>query len=243
MLHSLMLFPGRLCKAFFYQLTGQKRLLKQCMPRHRWLLFLLLGFQTHCFELREIIRFQKDGSGQFTFRIGLQEKYRAMMGLRKNQEEDPEKSEKALGAAPGYQIPFESLQKVPGVSDLRLKKDEGAAFTEVSFRFENVEALNTAYNQIFHQNQGQAVFRLTRNHFERFQVDLPSGQIPAEIPGLEILHVTEYHFPYKVRKASNKRTIIAEDELSIMVTASLLSREERRLDNLVQFRRFYHCWF
>ncbi|MBE7440598.1 MAG: hypothetical protein HS115_19300 [Spirochaetales bacterium] len=212
------------------------------MPWQRLLLLcLLLGAQLHCFELREIIRFEKDGSGRFSFRIGLQEKYRAMLNLRKNQEGSDAQS--PLNPGQSYQIPFESIQKIPGITDVRLKKDDQSAFTEVSFHFASVEALNAAYNQIFQHSQGQAVFRLTRNHFERFQVDLPSGQIPAEIPGLEILHVTEYYFPYKVRKASNKRTILAEDERSITLTASLLSREERRLDNLVQFRRFYHCWF
>lgn len=59
-------------------------------------IFLLIIPVLSCFEIKEIIKFNKDGSGSFSFQVGIQEQFRAFMAMtRKMQEEKKRKQAEA----------------------------------------------------------------------------------------------------------------------------------------------------
>lgn len=61
-------------------------------------IFLLIPYFS-CFEIKEIVKFNKDGSGSFSFQVGIQEQFRAFMAMsRKMQEEKKRKAEEERAA-------------------------------------------------------------------------------------------------------------------------------------------------
>ncbi len=152
-----------------------------------------------CFEFKEIVQFNKDGSGTFSMVVGIQDQFRALVAMTRKMQEDreqkkaeeektPEGETRELpGLENGDQSPgtaaeqkpelsdFEQskrkIETMPGITNVRSEEDKANMRFGIHFDFADVKALNRALHQL-QKDPGPEVEYIvyTPGNFERLPI-------------------------------------------------------------------------
>ena len=216
------------------------------------LCFILLSF-TSCFEVREEVKMNADGSGSLNLTIDLSQSKNNLTNYMKAGEVNGQKIPSQI------EIEMELLKlknvvsAIPGMSEVKLKKD----FTEFVFNltgnFKNVKTLNSAINtatatmnktpfplkKVKHFNLSDSKFsRLFEYTDDRLTTTEYDG-LPA-IPRLLMESakvVSIYRFENPVKKVSNKNAKLSPSKKAVMLEANIaeFAKGEISLANDISF--------
>ena len=112
------------------------------------LLLLCSLLSTSCVNVIEKIRFNKDGSGTYTFTFDMNgiKKMAGMLGEEFDEEEMVGKMSELNGKMDDL---GDKIKNVPGITEVKSEWDPKEIQTSISFDFENIDALNTAMSRFY----------------------------------------------------------------------------------------------
>ncbi|MEZ4756539.1 MAG: hypothetical protein R2817_06920 [Flavobacteriales bacterium] len=119
------------------------------MFRYRPFLLLLLVAFTSCLTIEERYAFKKDGSGTMTYVVDMSEMGDMMDGLGKMTKEAGGAEEPVME----LDDEAEALRVLPGISKVKVGKGKEWV-RSVSFRFQDIDALNAALNVLMPDSSG-----------------------------------------------------------------------------------------
>ena len=216
------------------------------------LLFISSILLTSCFRIEERVIFSKDGSGIFGLEIDMSEsKY--VLNMAKNLSalydggSPDEKINRSLSRTLGY------LEKTQGISATQLIKNDDDFIYELTFSFNDVNALNTAITQFIRKEdrKDEVFFRLDKKRFERTgainiyeMVERETQNEKSKISGIDpgivfrdVTYTTHYIFDQKVKKYSNDRAVVSGDKKEItLVYYVFQDREGEGIANVVKLK-------
>lgn len=122
-----------------------------------------------CFEIKEVIKINKDGSGTFSMIIDMSE-VKAM--LESFSEEDSDDTGSPLGEMEeDYEITKGKLEVIEGISNITFLTENDGYMITTSFDFANIHALNRGINVVYEEGNevGEQTIYYTykRKKFER----------------------------------------------------------------------------
>jgi hypothetical protein len=199
--------------------------------------FLLFSFSllcTSCFDIRENVLFNKNGSGEFTFSMNLAElkPMVSMFGA-----ENGESSNELLASR--FRETSSKLKQLPGITSAKSIEDTVNYTFGVSFSFDDIKALNLAMNSIF--NDDSAIKQIPyfewkgRQLIRNEQLDSKSilgkttelsntkgVKTQNSLGGLESLfstvsYTTSYTFDRKVDSTRNENAMLSKDLKTVTV--------------------------
>lgn len=115
--------------------------------RARTLAPVLLLFALGCFEIREVVKFNKDGSGSFSLLVGVQEQFRSLVAMsRKMEQENKKRAEQnkpAEGQVPGSGADGDSeMEKLDDPEEDRPAPDKIDSFEESRAKLEKIPGVS-----------------------------------------------------------------------------------------------------
>ena len=216
------------------------------------LCFFLLSF-TSCFEVREEVKMNADGSGAVNLTIDLSQSKNNLTNYMKAGEVNGQKIPSQIEIEMELLKLKNVISSIPGMSEVKLKKD----FTEFVFNltgnFKDVKTLNTAINtatsamnktpfplkKVKHFNLSDSKFsRLFEYTDDRLTATEYDG-LPA-IPRLLMESakvISIYRFENPVKKVSNKSAKLSPSKKAVMLEANIaeFAKGEVSLANDISF--------
>jgi hypothetical protein len=129
-------------------------------------IFILLSFLpllTSCFDLREDINLRKDGSGTYALLLDMSRSREMINFAKQSANEAGENDEAGFSIADsGFVQLANSLGQLPGISDAKNVKDDVDFIYGITFKFNNLQALNNALLEISQSSDRE---RLTTNFY------------------------------------------------------------------------------
>lgn len=201
------------------------------MKSLKWLLLVLMGttMLTSCFDILEEVTYHKDGSGEFKYVFDMSG-LKPMMDMVAAMDSTGEMSMDTLSA---LSREFSSkVQGLAGISDIEEIKNEETFHYGVSFKFDNLDALNAAVNQLTEGpgiSTGEAdIFDGSKKKFIRLDAgkissifDEMMGEAGGENAEMammflkDVSYTTVYHFDKKVKKMSNEKAVLSNDKKTV----------------------------
>ncbi len=122
-----------------------------------------------CFEIREIVRLQRDGSGTFSLVLDMSELKQMLEGFGESEEVAAESPLQDIEE--DYDETMEKLNATEGIYNTRLESEEDGYVVISSFDFTDIEALNRGMQIIYNEEEsGDEVpeyYVMKRRKFER----------------------------------------------------------------------------
>lgn len=197
-------------------------------------IFLIPMMMAGCFEIREEIDLNNDGSGRATFTLNLSESKTNLANYMR------------LGTAEGHKVPtrqeleeeIASLKRTfaasKGITEVRTYSNFEDFIFSFSARFDNIQNLNTAINKVlatFEQAPaGEAQprnFAWSAGHFRRyFEYQMNSADY-NQLTSMqrymleEARMVSIYRFQQPIKEYSNPNAVIAPNRRAIKLEVSL----------------------
>ncbi len=185
-------------------------------------------FLQSCFEIKEIVTINKDGSGTFTMSIDMSE-VKAMVESFSAGKSDNEGSPLAE-MEEEYDAIQVKLAMIEGISNINFVTENDGYVISTGFDFENIEALNRGMNIVYEDENEDGsqteYYRLKKKNFERtlshnlldqLKGKLGSGDLGAQGMDLatifsDVAYVNIVSFPdRKIKKTSTDEIEISED--------------------------------
>ncbi len=181
-----------------------------------------------CFEIKEIIKINKDGSGTFTMSIDMSE-VKSMVESFSDSKSDDTGSPLAE-MQEEYEATREKLEMIEGISNITFLTENDGYVISTGFDFSNIDALNRGMNVVYEDENedgtqteyymlGKRSFERTLSHnlLEQLKGELGSGdkgiegmdlsQIFSDVAYLNIVTFTDR----KIKKTSSDDIEISED--------------------------------
>ncbi len=198
-----------------------------------------------CFEIKEIITINKDGSGTFSMIIDLSEVKTMMEGFS---EGNSAESESPLGGMEEeYEAMKSKLEYIDGISNIERLTENDGYLVSSSFDFANIEALNKGMNVIYEdENEDGSIteyYKLKGKNFERtalnnfledFKEEMGTEELADEDMNLseiftDVSYVNMVTFKdARIKKSSNSDIEISDDG-STMTLKRYIFREDADL--------------
>ncbi len=121
--------------------------------RYTWILCLLLCWGSAC-TIQEEIHFNKNDSGKFTFLVDFSNVQTMMAGLQESLDSTSiGDEEQDLSTPPDFSESMEQeLKGLDGIHNLKAESEKSGQFA-LSFEFDDIDALNRAYNRLHSLDQ------------------------------------------------------------------------------------------
>jgi len=196
-----------------------------------------------CFEIRERVKLNKDGSGTFSLIIDMSE-MKAMMESFSGEDSDESKSPLA-NIEDQFSTTRDKLEEIDGISNITMVTENSGYVVTTGFDFSNIEALNKAMNVVYEDDNESGeiteYYRLKRKKFERTAAHNMLEQVKEEVASNEmqaqgmdpstlfadVAYVNEVVYSgRKVRKTSNDDIVVAEDGMSMTLTRYVFRKDE-----------------
>lgn len=197
------------------------------------ILFFSVFLCTACFDIQENIFLKKDGSGKFTFVIDMSE-LKAMFGdgeITTTTSKENKKPKDKIDSK--FDEVKKELKKIDGISNITQNVDTTNIIVKIGFDFKNVNALNSAMNVIFKDEENPkaiAYYEYKDKQFKRLESAskgfLKSGfedknapkDKPTEVNSLfnldalfqTISYTTTYEFENEIKNSLNKEAVISD---------------------------------
>lgn len=209
-------------------------------------LFLGSVLFTGCFDLIEEVRYNKDGSGTYSFLMDMGE-MKELLAMVMASDSTGAGSLDSLGGFSKEVV--KKLEGLPGISDLEVIDDQEAFQFGYRFSFRDLDALNNALKESMEgqmaagqEPTGEDYFSMKRKEFRRLD---PAGfqKIVKESMGSmgddensemammflkDVSYRTIYHFERDVKKVSNPEASISEDQKTVTLTYFLFDEERSK---------------
>ena len=232
--------------------------------KHAFIYFLPLAFLlTSCFEFKEKVEFNSDGSGSFQFTIDMGQ-IKQMLQMMESMAGEDEGEEGAEGEAAEeekedpmadmnkeFEDIIARLENIDGITNIKGIDDDEDFVFGYSFDFSNVGALNKAMFEIWNDDEenpipaGTEFFKFSKNGFERAglmgmkeSLSQEMGEDGASIPIMQEMNwTTVYTFPKKIKNSSNDLSEISSDGKEVTVKYYFLKEgyEEKDINNKISF--------
>ncbi len=121
------------------------------VPTRVWMFLAITLLATGCLTIEENYRFKKDGSGSMEYVVDMSEMADLMKGLPGGKTEG---KDDGIGRM-DMQDDLGKLKKLPGIRKVKLKKEKDGFLQRLSFRFNDINALNAALNSLMPDSTGQ----------------------------------------------------------------------------------------
>lgn len=206
-----------------------------------------------CFEIKEIVRINKDGSGTFSMSIDMSGVKAMMEGLSEGEDDT---GSPLAEMEKEYDATKSKLEVIEGISNIQfLTENDGYEIT-TSFDFADVDALNKGMNVVYEDENEYGEFteyyKFKRRNFERTSAhnmldelkgemgsdDLGGGDIDmAEIfSDVAYVNIVEFN-GRKIKKTSSKDIEISEDGSSMTLKKYIFREgEDLAMDYAVKVR-------
>ncbi len=227
------------------------------------LLLVLSG----CFDIREEIFLEKNGSGRYTSTIDmsqLKEMLTALKSMMPDSSGGGGKDEfSELNSLDSLQQLWKDIDQVPGITDVKREKKDDMVF-QVSFRFADINALNTAMTK---RNKNEDPEKIVSGDFYSFSKgnfacnDTSFGGLNDVMKGMnsgaeggsdstamalnmmkgfmgDMKYTSIYHLPGKVSSYSNKEAKLSEDGKTLTLEINFSDTEKpQSLKNNIQYKK------
>ena len=140
-----------------------------------------------CFEIKEIVTINKDGSGTFTMAIDMSEVKAMIEGFSDGEEE---------GGSPlgemqeEYEETKAKLEVIEGISNIQFTTENDGYVITTSFDFVDIDALNTGMNVVYEDEneygERTEYYTLKRKNFERTSNHNMLNELKGEMDSDEI---------------------------------------------------------
>lgn len=206
---------------------------------------------TSCFEIKEIVHFNKDGSGDFQFIIDMSA-MKALIEMAGEAEEGEEEEDPFADAGDSFDEQIEAISKIDGITSAESIADEDTYMFGLKFSFADVNALNDALNEVFKDEGGdkdRTFFKASKKKIERVDAVNMKDEFTklmsegGEEEGMEeammffqdVKYVAEYTFDRKVKKVTNKDAAVSKNKV---VVEQFLFQEgnDTKLDNSIKLK-------
>jgi len=212
-------------------------------------------FITSCFNIREIVHFNSDGSGTFEVRTDISElmsMMEMMKGIDGDSEEGDMDSDEELEEEENpiaeyvemYKSQLELIKSIPGISEAQVVEDEISYVVGLYFQFKNANALNKAMNVIYAdeaKSSNRVFFKVSKKKVERIDVvNMKEEVMKTMTEGDDVdeetlnmmrsmfsgvSYTTEYSFDKKVKKSNNTAAVI--EGSSVKLTQMLFDDQSK----------------
>ena len=217
-----------------------------------------------CFDIKEEIFLEKNGSGKYITTIDMTQ-LKDMLDMLKTMMPDSIKEStdelKSLNSLDSIQTMWKDIDQVAGVTDVKRVK-KGEMIYEISFRFADIKALNTAMTK---KNKSDDSVKVSGD-FYTFSAgqfacnDTSFGGVGDMMKGLngsagqddstamamnmmkgfmgDMKYTSIYHLPGKVSSFSNKNAKLSEDGKTITLEINFSDTEkEQTLKNNIRYNK------
>ncbi|WP_336515275.1 hypothetical protein [Pollutibacter soli] len=229
------------------------------------LILLSLAF-AGCFDIKEEIFLEKNGSGTYVSTIDMTQ-MKEMLNMMKSFMPDSLKEGKeddleGLGSLDSLQNLWKDIDKVPGISNVQREKKSDMIFT-VSFKFSDMKALNTAMTKRNQKNDSLPAtisgdfYSFSKGNFSCN--DTSFGGLGDVMKGLnegaegndstamamnmlkgfmgDMKYTSIYHMPGKISDYSNKNATLSPDGRTITLEINLSDSDKRQtLENKIRYK-------
>lgn len=140
-----------------------------------------------CFEIKEIVTINKDGSGTFTMAIDMSEVKAMIEGFSDGEEEGGN----PLGEMQEeYEETKAKLEVIEGISNIQFTTENDGYVITTSFDFVDIDALNTGMNVVYEDEneygERTEYYTLKRKNFERTSNHNMLNELKGEMDSDEI---------------------------------------------------------
>lgn len=195
-----------------------------------------------CFEIKEIVRINKDGSGTFSMSIDMSEVKAMVEGLSQGEED----SGSPLGEMEAeYEATKSKLEVIEGISNIQFHTENDGYVITTSFDFADVDALNKGMNVVYEDENeyGEITeyYTFKRTKFERTSAHNMLDQLKGEMGSGELgggdidmaeifsdvayVNIVEFN-GRKIKKTSSKDIEISEDGSSMTLKKYIFREDE-----------------
>ncbi len=185
-------------------------------------------FLQSCFEIKEIITINKDGSGNFTMSIDMSEVKEMVENFSGGKNDD--KGSPLAEMQEEFEATREKLAIIEGISNINFVTENEGYVISTGFDFNNIDALNRGMNVVYEDENEDGTqteyYKLKKKIFERtlshnlldqLKEEMGSGDIGAEGMDLatifsDVAYVNVVTFTdRKVKKTSSDEIKISDD--------------------------------
>ncbi|MGL6267937.1 MAG: hypothetical protein ACRC2O_08420 [Chitinophagaceae bacterium] len=217
-----------------------------------------------CFNVTDELFLEEKGSGTFQTTMdmsGMKDMLNMLKTMMPDSLKDKSEGMEGLGALDSLETMWKELETIPGISEVKRVKKEEMVFT-VSFRFENIKALNAAMAARNKKDSGYTAPKMDFYSFKKGQLICNDtsmagiGDAMKEISGekskedasgmdLSMLKTmmgdmkftTIYHLPGKITDYTNKSAKLGEDGKTISLEINLSESDRvQTLQNDIKYK-------
>lgn len=189
-------------------------------------LAMLIAFTCNsCFEIRETVRINKDGSGTFTMSIDLSQVKAMLEGLGGG--DDAEGGSPFADMEKEFESTRKLLEEINGISNIQFVSKNDGYVVSTSFDFASLDALNEGIGIVYEQEDpalaSSDFYIMKKRSFERTEshdfLDMVKNELAADEMGVEgmdlaqlfseVTYVNEIFFEgQNVRKVKSGKAVI-----------------------------------
>jgi hypothetical protein len=207
-----------------------------------FLILVTLSLQS-CFEIREKLELNSDGSGTFSLIIDMSEIKQMVDAFAEG--DDNEAESPLANMEQEFRGTQEKLEEIQGISNVALISENDGYIVTTRFEFTSVDALNEAMNVVYEDENEYGkltdYYTLKRRRFERTSAHNLLDQLKKELDSEEmdtegldmatlfadVAYVNEVQFNGRtVRKVSKEAVKVAEDGSSLSLTRYIFKEGE-----------------
>jgi len=207
-----------------------------------------------CFKVEEYIQLYRDGSGQVELTVDMSASAGALQ-LAKNLAAYTEDTPPDKKIDESFQKTINKLQKVKGISEVGIERNDQQFIYVLKFAFADADALNTAMNQFFKDGTGQPAefFSYSKNTFNRNDVtsiqsavEREMGSKGSKLYGMDpytlfkdVSYTTTYLFERKVKSVSNEEAEVQANNHQVHLVYYPFNKEKvetTSIDNRIKLK-------
>ena len=219
---------------------------------------------TGCFDIKEEIFLEKNGSGKYITTIDMTklkdmvEMFKTMMPDSSGEGNDELNK---LNSLDSLQQLWKDIDNVPGITDVKRTKKEEMVY-EISFRFSDIKSLNTAMTKKNKSDDSVKVsgdfYSFTAGEFacndtsfggvgdmmKGFDSGMAQNDSAAMAMNMlkgfmgDMKYTSIYHLPGKVNSFSNKNAKLSEDGKTLTLEINFSETEkEQTLKNTIRYKK------
>jgi hypothetical protein len=198
-----------------------------------------------CFEIKEIIKINKDGSGTFSMVIDMTE-VKAL--LESFGEDESDESSSPLGEMEkDYEITKGKLEVIDGISNITFLTENDGYMITTSFDFTNIDALNRGINVVYEEDnevgEQTEYYKYKKKNFERTSSHKLLEELKGEMGSEEfagddmdlgeiftdVAFINEVTFTDRTIKKTSNEAIEISDDGSTLTLKRFIFREDEDL--------------
>lgn len=195
-------------------------------------LFIAALLMQSCFEIRETLKINKDGSGSFILSIDLSQVKLMLEGFGGG--DDSENTSPFENMEEEYESTRAELELIEGISNISFTSEMDGYIIRSSFDFSSIDALNRGMDVVYdnasedgdvpeYYKMSKKSFERTANHNFLEMVKEELGTEEMQVEGLdlaslfsEVAYINEITFNGKtIKKVKSGLAVVSEDQSSV----------------------------